>query len=435
MTKLQSWRKDWWMEGRAALVTFSAMSYILVVNPAILKDAVVLDGVDMLPELMAATALAAAVGSILMGWLADYPFALAPGMGLNAYFAFTVVGQEGVPWQTALGCVFLSGMIFLVLSLSRAREWVVNGIPLSLKRAVAGGIGFFLALIGAQKAGLLAADPMTFVTLGDLSRPTAWLALLGLGLMLVLWVRRIPGALILSILSCTLLAHVFHLDVFGPAPGVQEQVWWPSHLVGALDLGAAWAMNLWFILFTFVFMDFFDTAGSLFALGEVSGMVDDQGKMARSTQAFTADSLATMMGSVLGTTTTTTYIESAVGVEEGGRRGLTAVMVGLLFLCALPFSGWIALVPDAATAPALIMVGMFMMRPLSRLSWDRPEESFPGFLVVFGIPMTFSIANGIAFGIITTTLIQLCQWPKRQPSALMLVLSALFLLRFMHQFS
>lgn len=423
-------------EIRAGLTTFLTMAYILFVNPDILSNAIAIEGVNVFGQLLTATALAAALGSILMGLLANYPFALAPGMGLNAYFAFSVVLGQGISWQTALGAVFISGVIFLLLSLVGVRELVVNAIPTSIKLATAAGIGFFLAIIGASNAGLVVSDPATLVALGDLSSPGVLLSLLGLLVIGVLLTLRVPGAILLGVVVTSLVAvltraPVYLGEAFGGFGGAVAQApVWPSDLFFSMDLAGAFGLGVLGIVFIFFFVDLFDTAGTLVGLSEKAGFVDDEGRLPRASQAFTADAVATMGGAMMGTSTTTSYIESAAGIEEGGRTGLVAIVVGLCFLLSIFFWPLASAVPAVATAPALIVVGAMMMTNIGRVEWGDYSVSIPAFLTIVGMPLTYSIANGISFGIISFVLIKAFSGHVREIHPLMAALAVLLVARY-----
>lgn len=423
-------------ELRAGLTTFLTMAYILFVNPHILGAAITRPDGDYLPQLMAATALAAAFGTLCMGLMARAPYALAPGMGLNAYFAYSVVLGQGVPWRTALGAVFISGCLFLVISAFGVRRALIDAIPRSLKYASTAGIGAFLAFIGLKNGGLIIAHPETFVTMGSVLNPSAALTLLGLLLTAALIALRVQGAILIGILATTAVAVLSGAPVFaggafaGFAGSPLQAPALPGELFGALDLGGALGLGLIGIIFTFLFVDFFDTAGTLIALSEKAGRLDDQGQITQAGPAFCADALATIFGALMGTSSTTSYIESAAGIQEGGRTGLVSVVVAALFLfslCAWPLVG---VVPAAATAPALVLVGAAMMFACGRIAWEDPRESLPALLTVLGMPLTFSITNGLALGLVSHCLIQLCSGRARAVHPLLYLLTALLLARF-----
>ncbi len=405
-------------ELRAGVATFLTMAYILLVNPQILADA------GMPPDDVArATALASAAATLLMGLWANYPFALAPGMGLNAYFTYGVVQGMGVSYHVALAAVFVEGLLFLALALSGVRGAVLRAIPDALKVATSGGIGLFLAIIGFQNAGLVVDSPATLVTLGPLRHPTTLLALGTLVLMALLLVRRIPGALLLGILAGTLVAWLT-----GLAPLPERWVQFPGlprETLASFDFGTLLHAKLVSVMLAFLFVDFFDTAGTLMGIGRLGGFLNARGELERAREAFSADAVGTTLGALLGTSTVTTYIESATGIEEGGRTGLTAVVVALLFLLSLFLAPLFTAVPAAATAPALILVGVFMMQGLTELNWRKYDEAIPAFLTITIMPFTYSIANGIAFGLIAYVLLQVLSGRARTVHPILYVLALL----------
>jgi adenine/guanine/hypoxanthine permease len=409
-------------ELEAGFTTFLTMAYILVVNPQILAEA----GVPIEGALFA-TAVSAALGSILMGVLANYPFALAPGMGLNAYFTYTVVLGMGVPWQTALGAVFLSGVVFIVLTVGRIRELVIRGIPMTLKLATGAGIGLFIAFIGMRNAGLVTASPATFVTLGDVTSAAGLLALAGLIVTAALLARGWKTAIMVGIIVTA--AGAYLTGVAAP-PAAVLSIPDPSGTFLAMDVGAALSLGLFQVVFVFLFVDMFDSVGTLVGLGRQAGFLTATGDLPRAQRALMADAVATTAGATLGTSTVTAYIESATGVAEGGRTGLTAVTVGMLFLLAVFFSPLAAAVPAVATAPALIIVGSLMLRAAASIEWEDATEAVPAFLTIVGMPLTFSIANGLALGFISYPLIKLLAGRGGEVGLLAYVLAALFAVRY-----
>ncbi|HTW85422.1 MAG TPA: NCS2 family permease [Candidatus Sulfotelmatobacter sp.] len=427
-------------EVRAGLTTFLTMSYVLFVNPAVLGNAIT--GIpDGFAKLLVVTALAAAIGSLLMGLIARYPFAQAPGMGLNAYFAYTVVLGQKIPWQTALGAVFVSGSIFVLLSVLGVRQAVVRAIPWALKNAVTAGIGAFLAFLGLKNAGIVVPNPATFVTLGTLTAAPALITFAGLVVTAALLARRIPGAVLYGIIGATLLGVVTHAAVY-PGPhdtlvpfagfsnGVVATPMWPSGLVGALDLRAALGLGVAVVVFTFFFVDFFDATGTLVGLAARAGVLDENGDMPRARRTFACDGLAAMVGAALGTSTTTAYIESASGIAEGGRTGLVAVTVGLLFLCSTVLWPLAGVIPAAATAPALIVVGAMMLQSLRNVDWDDYALVISVFLTIIAMPLTFSIANGVSFGVIAYAAIMLLSGRGKAVAPLLYVVAVLLLIRY-----
>jgi AGZA family xanthine/uracil permease-like MFS transporter len=426
-------------ELRAGLTTFLTMSYVLLVNPAVLGNAIVIP--DGFAKLLVVTALAAAIGSLLMGIVARYPFAQAPGMGLNAYFAFTVVLGQKIPWQTALGAVAISGCIFIALSLLGVRQAIVRAVPNHLKFSVTAGIGMFLAFIGLKNAGLVIMNPATFVTLGSFASGGALIAVVGLVITAVLFVRRVPGAVLIGIIVSTLVAIVTRAPVYEGAAGALVPFGGfphglialpvaPTGLMGALDLHAAFGLGLASVVFTFFFVDFFDATGTLVALANKAGVLDATGNLPRPRRTFAMDGLAAVIGAFLGTSTTTAYIESASGIEEGGRTGLVAVTVGGFFLASIVFWPLAAAIPAAATAPALIVVGALMLDGLRSIDWDDYAILISSFLTVVLMPLTFSIANGVSFGVISYAAIMLLSGRGRKVDPLLYAVAALLVARY-----
>lgn len=386
-------------EAIAGLTTFLTMAYIVFVNPSILQ----LAGMDFGAVFMA-TCLAAAFGSAFMGLYANYPIALAPGMGLNAYFTFGVVKGMGYAWETALGAVFVSGLIFLALSLLKVREWIVNAIPMSMKLGIAAGIGLFLAIIALQNAKIVVAHPATLVTIGDLKSTPVLLAALGFALITALSARKIPGAIIISILAITAFAVALGLAEFKGVASAPPSIA-PTFM--AMDIRGALEVGLWTIIFVFLFVDLFDNTGTLIGVAHQGGFLDKDGKLPRIGRALVVDSTSASVGAMLGTSTTTSYIESVAGVEAGGRTGLTAVVVALCFLLATFFAPLAGTVPAFATAPALLYVACLMARGLKDLDWDDPTEFAPAMVTAIAMPLTFSIAHGIGLGFIAYAAIKI----------------------------
>ena len=418
-------------ELRAGLTTFLTMSYVLFVNPQVLGNAIVIP--NGFAKLLVVTALAAAIGSLLMALVARYPFAQAPGMGLNAYFAYTVVLGQKIPWQTALGAVFISGLLFVVLSVIGVRQAVVRAIPNPLKFAVTAGIGMFLAFLGLRNAGAIVANPATFVTLGSM---TSLAVVPAKGERVC-----VKGAIVYGIIGSTVLGIVTRAPLYpgahgalapfaGFPDGVVALPVWPSGLVGALDIRGALALGAAAVVFTFFFVDFFDATGTLVGLASRAGYLDAKGDMPRARRTFASDGLAAMFGAALGTSTTTAYIESAAGIEEGGRTGLTALAVGALFLLATLLWPLASLVPPAATAPALIVVGALMLQGLRNVDWDDYAVSIPVFLTMVAMPLTFSIANGVSFGVISYAAIKLFSGRGKEVDPLLYLVAALLIARY-----
>jgi AGZA family xanthine/uracil permease-like MFS transporter len=406
----------------AGLTTFLTMAYIIFVNPDILsaagmpKDAV-----------FVATCLAAALGSAIMGLYANYPIALAPGMGLNAYFAFAVVGGMGFTWQQALGAVFISGCLFIIVSLFQVREWIVNSIPRSLKFAISAGIGLFLAIIGLKNAGLIAAHPATFVTLGDVHAPGAILAALGFLLIVALEQRKVPGAIIIGILAVTVSSMLLGINSFGGIVAMPPSL---APTLFALDINGALDKGLLAVILTFFMVELFDASGTLIGVAHRAGLLDKDGKLPRLKKALLADSVAIVAGAGMGTSSTTAYIESAAGTSVGGRTGLTAVVVALLFLAALIFAPLAGSVPAYATAPALCYVAVLMIRGLAEIEWDDLTETAPAVITAITMPFTFSIAHGIAFGFVSYAVIKLLAGRVKELSPMVAIIAVVFVLKF-----
>ncbi len=415
---------NWRTEILAGATTFITMAYILFVNPSILAETGMPFG-----AVTAATCLSAAFGSILMGAYARYPIALAPGMGLNAYFTYVVVKGMGVKWEVALGAVFLSGVAFLLLTLTGLRQKIVEAMPAELYSAVAVGIGLFIAFIGLKNAGIIVPDPATTVTLGNLRAPNTLLALAGLLVMATLMAWGVRAAMLIGIVGTSVAAMIF---------GVVQWKWQPSYLsqLGEtafhLDLPGVLNLGLFEIVFVFLFVDLFDNLGTLVAVGKKAGLLNSDNKIPRVGRILTVDSLATMFGSLTGTSTVVSYIESASGVAAGGRSGVTAVVTGLLFLVALFAVPLVGVIPAAATAPALILVGSLMISHAAEIQWDNAEAAIPAFLTIVTIPLSFSIANGLAFGFIAYTLLKVAKGKGAQVGWLVYLLTTLFVARFIY---
>ena len=406
----------WRREVRAGLATFLTMSYILFVHPRILEDA----GMPA-SDVLSATALASALACLVMGLWANLPFALAPGMGINAYFTYSVVQGMGVPWQTALAAVFVEGLLFLALALSGFRTAVLEAVPAPVRDGVMAGIGLFLALIGLQNAGLVVDHPTTLVSLGSLAEPGVLLALTGLLVAAALMARRVPGALLVTIVGLAVISWAFGI---APAPSQWVQApQLPTETLLAVDWSMLFDVSLIPVILALFFVDFFDTAGTLMGVGRLAGLQDRSGNLPRSDRAFTADALGTSAGALLGTSTVTTYIESAAGVEEGGRTGLVPVTVAGLFLASLFFAPVFIAVPAFATAPILVLVGALMMGGVRSLDWSDPSAAVPAFLTLAVMPFTYSIAHGLAAGIVSWVLLRAATAPLREVGALRAVLA------------
>ena len=408
----------------AGLTTFLTLAYIIFVNPAILSAA----GLDK-DAVFVATCLAAAIGTLIMGLYANFPIALAPGMGLNAYFAFTVVGTMGYSWQVALGAVFCSGILFLVISVLPVRQWLIDAIPRSLKMAIAAGIGFFLGIIALENAGIVVDHPVTLVTVTD--NLATWAVLftaVGFCVMAALDHHKVPGAIIIGILLVTVVGMV--AGISPPPTGVVDV---PPSLAPtflALDILGAIEIGFITIVFTFLLVDLFDTAGTLVGVLHQGGMLDEDGKVPRLKAALVADSTATIAGSLLGTSTTTSYIESAAGIRAGGRTGLTAVTVAVLFLLALFFAPIATSIPTYATAPAILFVACVMARGITQVDWDDVTEYVPAVVTALAMPLTYSIATGIGIGFIVYAAIKILSGRFGEATPAVLVVAALFLIKF-----
>jgi len=406
----------------AGITTFLTMVYIIFVNPSILQEA----GMDH-GAVFVATCLAAAFGTLVMGLYANYPIALAPGMGLNAYFTYGVVLGMGYTWQVALGAVFLSGVLFVILSVLPVREWIINSIPQSLKLAIATGIGLFLAIIGLKNAGIVVDHPATLVALGDLTGAPALLASAGFLIIVALSARRVPGAIVIAILLVTGLGVALGMTPVGGAFSLPPSIA-PTFL--QMDLAGAFQVGLVTIVFAFLFVDLFDTAGTLVGLAGRAGMLDDKGRLRNLKGALLADSSATMAGAALGTSTTTCYIESAAGINAGGRTGLTAVTVAILFLLCLFMAPLASTIPPYATAPALLFVACLMVRGLAEIDWDDVTDAAPAVVTAVTMPLTFSIATGIGLGFISYTVIKILAGRTSEVNVAVAVISCAFVVKF-----
>ncbi|HEX4002504.1 MAG TPA: NCS2 family permease [Candidatus Acidoferrales bacterium] len=405
----------------AGLTTFMTMAYVVVVNPRILSEAgMPVDGV------LFATCISAALATLVMGLWANYPIALAPGMSLNAYFTYSIVIQRGVPWQTALGVVLLSGILFLILTLTNIREQIVNGIPGCLKYGTAAGIGLFIAFVGFRNAGIIVANPSTFVALGNTSDKQVILAAVGVVLIAILMARRVGSAILLGIVAITLA---------GIPLGVSH---WPAHLFSwphpsgtlfKLDLRSAFKLGLGELVFVFFFVDLFDNVGTLVGVCEQGGFLRD-GVLPRASRALLADAVGTIVGALTGTSTVTSYVESAAGVAAGARTGMGNLLIAALFVGAMFCAPIVSAIPSYATAPALILVGALMCGEVAKVKWSDYTESVPAFLTVIGTPLTFSIATGLSLGLLSFTLLKLFTGKYKEISPLIWVLSVLFLMRY-----
>lgn len=413
---------NWRQEALAGATTFLTMAYIVFVNPSILSVA------GLQPEaVMAATCTCAALGSILMGALGRYPVALAPGMGINAYFAYTVVKGMGVSWPVALGAVFLSGLLFLALTALRIQQRIVAAIPVELHASVAAGIGLFLALIGLRNAGIVVPNPETTVALGNLREPNTLLAILGLLLIATLSAWGVRAAMLLGILATTAAGVALGLTRWQPQPLDWSRM---SAALLKLDVSAALATGLLEIVFVFYFVILFDNVGTLIGVAKKAGLLEAGERLPRAGTMLGVAGVATVAGSLTGTSPVVCYIESAAGVSAGGRSGVTAIVTGILFVLALFAAPVVGFIPAAATAPALIVVGSLMVSAVAEIRWSEPVVAIPAFLTLVTIPLTSSIANGIAIGFIAFAALKILRGQARQVSWLVYVLAALFVLRF-----
>jgi AGZA family xanthine/uracil permease-like MFS transporter len=398
------------------------MAYIIFVNPSILHEA----GMPVAGT-TAATCLAAAVGSLLMGGFARYPIALAPGMGLNAYFTYSVVKGMGIDWHVALGAVFISGLAFLILTALGIRQMIVNAIPSELYSAVAAGVGLFIAFIGLRNAGIIVPNPATTVALGNLRAPATLLALFGLVLTGALLCARVKAAILIGVLATWALAAAVGTFQWRPEPYSVGEI---TSTALQLDIRGALNRGLFEIVFVFLFVDLFDNVGTLVAVGKKARLFDQTHQIPRVNRILYSDAVATMTGAMAGTSTVVSYIESAAGVAVGGRSGVTAIVTGLLFLLALFVAPLAGAIPESATAPALILVGSMMMTSAAEIDWVDPGVAIPAFLTMIAIPLTFSIANGLAFGFIAYTLLKLLRGRFREVNWMVYLLTTLFIVRF-----
>ncbi|OPL12340.1 MAG: guanine permease [Firmicutes bacterium ML8_F2] len=421
--KFKEHKTDVKTEITAGITTFMTMAYIIFVNPSILEGA----GMDF-GAVMTATIIAAALTTILMGLMTNYPFALASGMGLNAFFAFVVAAQFG--WQAALGAVLISGIVFFILAISGAISHIDAAVPSSLKSAVAAGIGLFIAYIGLQNAGIIVSSEATQVALGDLTAPGPMLSLIGILIIAVLMARKVRGAILIGILLTTIVSFIMGIQ---PLPGGLGDIFGPPASLAPvffkLDLRAALAIPF-FVIFSFIFVDVFDTMGTLLGTGARAGFLDKDGRLPKVNKAMLADSIGTMGGAILGTSTVTTYVESTAGISEGGRTGLTSIVVGILFLLTLFLAPLAGLVPAEATAPALIIVGVMMVGAVSKINFEDFTEALPAFLTIIFMPLAYSIADGIAFGFIAYPIVKLVAGKGKEIHWLIYVLAVVALIHF-----
>jgi len=407
----------------AGFSTFLAMVYIVVVNPQILSQT----GMDY-GAVFVATCIAAAVGTTIMGLLSNYPIALAPGMGLNAFFTYGVVLGMGYSWQVALGCIFWSGILFLLLSLFKTRKWIINTIPQSLKYAISVGIGLFLIMIALQNSGIIIANQATIVGLGDLGSVESLLAITGFFIIAALYIRQITGAIIIGIIAISIIAlmlgKVEYQGIFSAPPSILPTF-------AKLDMSAAFDLALIPVILAFLFVDLFDTSGTLVAVADKAKLLDEKGQLPRVEKALLADSSATVVGSIVGTSSTTSYIESAAGVVAGGKTGLTAITTAILFLLVIFLSPLASMIPAYATAPALFFVGILMVSSFNKVEWNDLSESTPVVITAIMMPLTFSIAEGIAMGFISYTLIKLLSGKLSDLNLSIIAISLLFVFKYL----
>ena len=407
----------------AGITTFLTMSYILAVNPAIFSN---LEGITG-GSVFTATALASLIGTLAMAFLAKLPFGLAPGMGLNAFFVFTVCLGMGYSWQFALTAVFIEGILFIIMTLTNIREAIVNAIPKNLRYAIGGGIGLFIAFIGMQNAGIIIKDDTTLVALGDITSGTALLAIIGLVITGTLHALNVKGAMLIGILATTVIGIPMGITEFKGVVSMPESV---GPICFKFEWENIFTIDMFVVVFTFLFIDLFNTLGTLVGVCIKAKMVDENGNIPRLKQALMADAVATTVGAVLGTSTTTTYVESASGVVQGGRTGLTAFSIAMCFAVALFFSPLFLSVPGAATAPVLILVGMLMMEPVRNIDFDDATEAIPSFICLIMMPLAYSIPAGIMLGMISYVAINLCCGKFKKLTPVMYILAVLFVLKY-----
>lgn len=406
----------------AGITTFLTMSYILAVNPSMFSDLSMPGG-----AVFTSTALAAIIGCLAMAFIGKLPFGLAPGMGLNAFFVYSVCLGMGYPWQFALTAVLIEGLIFIILTITNVREAIVNAIPASLRNAIGAGIGLFIAFIGLSSAGIVVNDESTLVALGDITSGSALLAFIGIILTGFLYIKKVPGAILLGIILTMIIGIPLGVTEFQGVLSHPESI---KPIFCQFQLDKIWSLDMLAVVFTFLFIDMFDTVGTLVGVCTKANMVDEKGNIARLKQAFMADAIATTSGAFLGTSTTTTYVESAAGVAQGGRSGLTALVIAGCFAIALFFSPLFLSIPSAATAPALVLVGIMMMEPVTKIKFDNFSESIPAFICIITMPLTYSISNGILIGMITYVILNMICGNFKKITAVMYILTVLFILKF-----
>ena len=406
----------------AGITTFLTMSYILAVNPSMFSDLSMPGG-----AVFTSTALAAVIGCLAMAFIGKLPFGLAPGMGLNAFFVYSVCLGMGYPWQFALTAVLIEGLIFIILTITNVREAIVNAIPASLRNAIGAGIGLFIAFIGLSSAGIVVNDESTLVALGDITSGSALLAFIGIILTGFLYIKKVPGAILLGIILTMIIGIPLGVTEFQGVLSHPESI---KPIFCQFQFDKIWSLDMLAVVFTFLFIDMFDTVGTLVGVCTKANMVDEKGNIARLKHAFMADAIATTSGAFLGTSTTTTYVESAAGVAQGGRSGLTALVIAGCFAIALFFSPLFLSIPSAATAPALVLVGIMMMEPVTKIKFDNFSESIPAFICIITMPLTYSISNGILIGMITYVILNMICGNFKKITAVMYILTVLFILKF-----
>ena len=406
----------------AGITTFLTTSYILAVNPSMFSDLSMPGG-----AVFTSTALAAIIGCLAMAFIGKLPFGLAPGMGLNAFFVYSVCLGMGYPWQFALTAVLIEGLVFIILTITNVREAIVNAIPASLRNAIGAGIGLFIAFIGLSSAGIVVNDESTLVALGDITSGSALLAFIGIILTGFLYIKKIPGAILLGIILTMIIGIPLGVTEFQGVLSHPESI---KPIFCQFQLDKIWSLDMLAVVFTFLFIDMFDTVGTLVGVCTKANMVDEKGNIARLKHAFMADAIATTTGAFLGTSTTTTYVESAAGVAQGGRSGLTALVIAGCFAIALFFSPLFLSIPSAATAPALVLVGIMMMEPVTKIKFDNFSESIPAFICIITMPLTYSISNGILIGMITYVILNMICGNFKRITAVMYILTVLFILKF-----
>ena len=415
----------------AGITTFLTMSYILAVNPGIFAA---LPGMPA-GSVFTATALAALIGTLVMALYAKKPFALAPGMGLNAFFVFTVCLGMGYSWQFALTAVFLEGIIFIILTLTNVRKLIVDSIPASLKKAIGCGIGLFIAFIGLKNAGVVVTNASTIVSLGDITQGPALLAVIGIGITGVLVARKVPGALLVGMIVTALLGLVIkdpatgeHITKFNGIVSMPASV---EPIFCQFEWSHVFSLDMFVVVFTFMFIDMFDTIGTVVGVSTKAKMLDKDGNIEGINRTLMADAIATVAGACLGTSTTTTYVESASGIAQGGRSGLTAFSAAVCFLIALFFSPLFLAIPGAATAPVLVIVGVFMMSPIKDIDFEDYSEAIPAFITLIGMPLCYSISDGIMLGVIAYVVINLLSLNFKKVSPATLILALIFIAKYL----